>query len=151
MKVMVFHIGRQRYGLPLAEIARVVPVAQLAALPLAPHYVPGLLDLHGEPVPVIDLSRLAGATPDAVRHDTRILLVDYPTPQGPRKLGLKAEQVAGVETVDPDRISTSGVAAAPFLGEVVTGERGLLQFVEIAALLPADVRAILFQPREAVQ
>jgi methyl-accepting chemotaxis protein WspA len=55
---------------------RVLPVARLKSLPGAPHYVPGLLDLHGEPVPVIDLSRLAGSPPDAVRYDTRILLVD---------------------------------------------------------------------------
>jgi chemotaxis-related protein WspB len=151
MKVLVFHIGRERYGLPLACVARVVPVAQLTALPLAPHYVPGLLDLHGEPVPVIDLSRLAGHTPDAVRHDTRILLVDYPVPgAASRKLGLKAECVTGVDSIDPASVVDSGVAAAPFLGRVAGGERGLLQLVDLDGLLAPDVRALLFQPqREA--
>jgi chemotaxis-related protein WspB len=39
MKVMVFHIGRERYALPLTGMLRVLPVARLKALPGAPHYV----------------------------------------------------------------------------------------------------------------
>ena len=63
MKVLVFHIGRDRYGLPLAAIVRVLPLLELKQLPLTPDYVAGLMDLHGTPVPVIDLSRLAGLAP----------------------------------------------------------------------------------------
>jgi chemotaxis-related protein WspB len=150
MKVMMFHIGRERYGLPLASVLRVMPVAQLTPLPHAPHYIPGLLDLHGDPVPVVDLSRLAGITPDAVRYDTRILLVDYRAPDGTlHKLGLKAERVVGIASVEEDDIKPSGVAAAPFLGQVASTGHGLLQLVDLDALLPPDVRALLFQPEAA--
>lgn len=97
MKVIVFHIGPERLGLPLAAIAQVVPVAQLLRLTDAPPFFAGLLDLHGELLPVVDLSRLAGATPAAIRYDTRILIVDCPQAGGgTRKLGLKAERVTGV-------------------------------------------------------
>ncbi|MGZ5201049.1 MAG: chemotaxis protein CheW [Telluria sp.] len=150
MKVMVFHIGRERYGLPLAAVWRVVPVAQLTQLPHAPNYIAGLLDLHGEPVPVVDLSRLAGMTSDAVRYDTRILLVDYRTPGGAlHKLGLKAERVSGIANIDDGCLGPSGVAAAPFLGAVASTEEGILQVVDLDALLPAEVRAVLFQPEAA--
>jgi chemotaxis-related protein WspB len=149
MKVMVFHIGRERYGLPLASVSRVVPVAQLTALPHAPNYIPGLLDLHGEPVPVVDLSRLAGITPEAVRYDTRILLVDYHAPGGAvHQLGLKAERVAGIAAIDDGSLKSSGVVPAPFLGEVASTAHGILQLVDIDALLPDEVRALLF-PLEA--
>jgi chemotaxis-related protein WspB len=150
MKVLVFHIGRERYGLPLGSVVRVLPVAQLARLPLAPEFVAGLLDLHGHPVPVVDLSRLAGVAPHAVCYDTRILLVDYPAPGGTiEKLGLKAQRVTGVETIDENACAPSGVAAAPFLGAVASNERGMLQLVDVDALLPAHVRALLFQPERA--
>lgn len=146
MKVMVFHIGRERYGLPLSQVLRVVPVAQLTALPHAPRYIPGLLNLHGEPVPVVDLSRLAGMTPDAVRYDTRILLVEYRTPDGAtHKLALKAERVSGIVTIDDALLKPSGVSAAPFLGQVASTGHGVLQLVDVDALLPAEVRALLFQ------
>lgn len=150
MKVMVFHIGRERYGLPLSQVVRALPVAQLTALPHAPHYIPGLLDLHSEPVPVIDLSRLAGMTPAAVRYDTRILLVDYRTPDGAaHTLGLKCERVSGIAAIEDGCTRPSGVDAAPFLGKVASTTHGMLQLVDVDALLPAEVRALLFQKEAA--
>lgn len=147
MKVLVFHIGRERYALPLTTVLRVLPVARLKPLPGAPHYVPGLLDLHGEPVPVVDLSRLAGTPPSAVRYDTRFLLVDVPVAGQVRRLALKAERVAGIANIDA-ALRDGGVVAAPWLGGVATagaGETsGMLQLIEPARLLAPEVAAELF-------
>lgn len=149
MKVLVFHIGSDRYGLRLSAIARVLPVAGLKLLPLAPAFVAGLLDLHGEPVPVIDLSQLAGAPARQLWFDTRIILLDYPVDGGSRALGLMAEHVAGIETVDTASLADSGVSGAPFLGRVASSQAGMLQLVEPEGLLTDEVRALLFQPQEA--
>jgi len=150
MKVLVFHIGRERYALPLTAVLRVLPVARLKPLPGAPHYVPGLLDLHGEPVPVVDLSRLAGTPPSAVRYDTRILLLDVPAAGRLRRLGLKAERVAGIADIDA-QLRDGGVAAAPWLGRVAAGSAGaggetscMLQLIEPARLLAPEVAIELF-------
>ncbi|MDB5949065.1 MAG: chemotaxis protein [Massilia sp.] len=149
MKVLVFSIGAERYGLALGAIARVLPAAQLRQLPLAPAFVAGLMDLHGAPVPVIDLSRLAGFTPKQVWFDTRIVLVDYMHDDGVRPLGLMAEHVLGIETIDGAALADSGVAAAPFLGRVAATGAGMLQLVELDQLLPPAVRALLFQTAAA--
>ena len=148
MKVLVFHIGADRYGLRLGAIARVLPAASLKQLPLAPAFVAGLLDLHGEPVPVIDLSQLAGAPARQLWFDTRIILLDYPANGATRALGLLAEHVAGIDTIDPAALADSGVAGAPFLGRVAGAQAGMLQLVEPDGLLTAEVRALLF-PAEA--
>ena len=150
MKVLVFHIGADRYALPLPAIARVLPAAALKAIPQAPASVAGLLDLHAEPVPVIDLSRLAGLAPGHVWFDSRIILLDYPVrPGAARKLGLLAEHVLGIESVDAAALATPGVAGAPFLGRVSATGAGLLQLVEPDQLLTPDVRALLFQDEVA--
>jgi len=150
MKVLVFHIGPGRYALPLHAVERVLPVARLAPLPGTPHFVPGLLDLHGEPIPVIDLSRLAGSPPDAVRYDTRILLVEVMAAGRLRRLGLKAERVAGVLDLDAEP-RERGVAAAPWLGAVARDpapqpglEGAMLQLLEPARLLAPEIEALLF-------
>lgn len=150
MKVLVFSIGPDRYGLRLRAIRRVLPVVELKHIPLAPEFVAGLLDLHGEPVPVIDLSRLAGVIPEQVWFDTRIILVDYPAGDGAmRPLGLLAEHVIGIQTLDDAALADSGVDAAPFLGQVAGSPAGMLQLVEVDQLLTPDVRALLFQPTGA--
>lgn len=150
MNVLVFHIGPERYALPLAAVLRVLPAARLKALPGAPEYVAGLLDLHGDTVPVIDLSRLAGCPADAVRYDTRILLLDLPLAGAVRRLGLLAERVAGVQALT-DAPTDAGVLAARWLGRVAhaaakagTGAAGLLQLIEPAQLLAPEVAAQLF-------
>jgi chemotaxis-related protein WspB len=150
MRVLVFHIGQERYGLRLADIARVLPAAALRALPLTPPAVAGLLDLHGQPVPVLDLSVLAGLAPPAVRYDTRILLVNYRLPGGPAHLlGLLAETVSGVQDVLDATLADSGVAGAHFLGQVASTDGGMLQLIEPSGLLTAQVRALLFPDQVA--
>ena len=145
MKVLVFHIGPDRYCLRLTAIARVLPVASLKAIALAPPFVAGLLDLHGEPVPVIDLSRLAGVVPEQIWFDTRIILADYRLGSGATAcLGLLAEHVIGVEAIDPPALRDSGVTGAPFLGQVASTAHGMMQLIEVDQLLPAEVRSLLF-------
>ena len=150
MKVLLFHIGRDRYGLPLAGIVRVLPLLELKQLPLTPDYVAGLMDLHGTPVPVIDLSRLAGLPAAAAQFDTRIVIVDYRAPGGTtHALGLMATQVRGIADIDPQQLEDSGVATAPFLGQVASDADGIVQLVELEHLLAPDVRALLFQDASA--
>jgi chemotaxis-related protein WspB len=149
MKVLVFHIGADRYALRLPAIVRVLPAAALKAVPLAPPAVAGLLDLQGVAVPVIDLSRLAGMAAEQVWFDSRIILIDYAPDAGPsRPLGLLAEHVMGIEEFDAASLAPAGVTGAPFLGQVGATAHGLLQLVEPAQLLGPELRALLFQDRE---
>jgi chemotaxis-related protein WspB len=104
------------------------------------------MNLHGQPVPVIDLARLGGAASSASHFDTRIVVVDYRSPDGAsHTLGLLAERVLGVLEVDESTLADSGVQAAPFLGQVAGDGDGMVQLVEPERLLPPDLRAALFQ------
>jgi chemotaxis-related protein WspB len=152
MKVLVFSIGSDRYGLPLPALRQVLPVLALKAIPLAPDYVAGLMDLHGAPVPVIELSRLAGLPREQLWLDSRILLLDYPVADdgagagATRMLGLLVEHVLGIETIADRALLDPGIDGAPFLGAVA----GALQLVTINELLPPDVRALLFARERSV-
>jgi chemotaxis-related protein WspB len=97
-------------------------------------------------VPVIDLCRASGLPSGEDHFDTRIIVADYVTPAGAHHaLGLRAERVMGVQEVGDELLRDSGVQAAPFLGAVASDAQGMLQVVELAQLLPADLCALLFQ------
>ncbi|MRX10675.1 chemotaxis protein CheW [Pseudoduganella sp. FT25W] len=150
MKLLVFHIGADRYGLRLRDVVRVLPLLELKQLPLAPDAVAGLMDLHGASVPVIDLCRASGLPSGEDHFDTRIIVADYVTPEGAHhQLGLRAERVLGVQDVRDDQLVDSGVRAAPFLGQVASDSQGMLQLVELEQLLPAELRALLFQSADS--
>lgn len=145
MKTLIFHIGADRYGLRLRDVARVLPLLELKQLPQAPASVAGLMDYHGQSVPVIDVCRMSGVAPAPDYFDTRIVLVNYVAPDGvAHLLGLLAERVLGVQTIDADALADSGVQAAPYLGQVASDSGGIVQLVELAQLLPPALRAILF-------
>jgi len=145
MKVLVFTIGTDRYGLPLRAVSRVLPVMAMKQIPGAPDFVAGLMDLHGMPVPVLDVSRLAGVAVEQIWLDSRIVLIDYRVDDaGQRQLGLLVEHVVGIDDVAEATLHDPGIDGAPFLGQVAAS----LQIVEVNELLAPDVRALLF-PRQA--
>ena len=58
------------------------------------------------------------------------------------------ERVSHIAAFDPSMFIAPGVtnAAAPYLGEVVAADGAIVQLVELAQLLSAQVQALLFTP-----
>ena len=152
MQFLVFHLGKDRYGLSTQHLVRVLPLMELKQMPGTPGFVAGLMNFHGDPVPVIDVCALACGTPCTLHFDTRILLVDYRAGDARHLLGLIVERVAGMKDIDPATFSGAGVSAsnAPFLGKVASDDGSILQLVDIEHLLTPEVRAILFQRHSEV-
>ena len=147
MQFLVFHLGKDRYGLPTGQVVRVLPLMELKQVPGVPGYVAGMMNFHGKPIPVIDLCARASGQPCAAHFDTRILLVDYRTGGASHLLGLVAERVAGIEHIDEPAFVEAGIArdTAPYLGKVTSRNGLILQLIDIDRLLGPDARAILFQ------
>ncbi|HEY8607342.1 MAG TPA: chemotaxis protein CheW [Noviherbaspirillum sp.] len=151
MQFLIFHLGKDRYGVPLRDVRRVLPLMELKRLPHAPDFVAGIMNLHGAPVPVIDLCRLACGKDCEARFDTRILLVDFPSADAVLPLGLVAEGVSGVQDIDPGAFAAPGIRSpdAPWLGKVSTGQENMVQLIAPALLLTEPVRAMLYPRGEA--
>jgi chemotaxis signal transduction protein len=73
--VLLVQLGGRRYGLPLAAVERVLPMASVLALPDASQGLLGMLNLHGEVVPVIDPRRHLGLGSPRISPDHRLVLL----------------------------------------------------------------------------
>ena len=140
---LVFQAGSERFGLDVSRIVEVTPVPRLRPVPSAPEYVAGLFDYHGVIVPVIDMSRLLCGESARMLLSTRVVVVDY---DGSNLLGLLAERATETAACRQEDCRPTGVNLkdAPYLGELVRHEDGLIQRVTVEALLPASVREALF-------
>jgi chemotaxis-related protein WspB len=146
---LLFQLGQERYALDVGQVVEVLPLVDVARIPQAPPGVAGLFNYRGAPVPVIDLSQLTLGRPAQRRLNTRIVVVHYPDGSGgTRPLGLIAEKVTETVRREQTDFVASGVTndRAPYLGPVATDSHGLLQWIEVANLLPASVRDVLFTP-----
>ncbi|MEP7352583.1 MAG: chemotaxis protein CheW [Acidobacteriota bacterium] len=60
LALLVFDISDQTAALPLVEVERIVPIAQLAHPPGSPSVIEGVLNLGGVAISVLRLDRLLG-------------------------------------------------------------------------------------------
>jgi chemotaxis-related protein WspB len=150
MLFLIFELGDDRYALPAALIAEVLPVVRIKRVPHAPPGVIGVFNYRGTPVPVIDLSELTLGRPATPRLSTRLIVVSYPDPQTQGQshlLGLIAERATDTMRRDPADFVASGITTgrAPYLGRVTTSSHGVVQRIDVETLLPDDVRESLFE------
>ena len=54
---IVFSLDEQRYALRLSSVERAVRMVEIAPLPEAPEIVLGVIDVHGEVVPVLNIRK----------------------------------------------------------------------------------------------
>jgi len=154
MLFILFSAGDDLYGIAAGEVEEVVPFAQLKALPQTHPALAGLLNFHGQPVPVLDLSQLLGGRPAETFLTTRILLCRGALASAPeRLLGLLAENAVATRDLDESAFRPPGAAPpdAPHAGSVYEMPDGrYLQRIHPARILPAAVtRELLAQIQEA--
>ncbi|MDQ2694065.1 MAG: chemotaxis protein CheW [Pseudomonadota bacterium] len=149
--LVLFTLDGDRYGIPVRDVVEITPLVRLKKLPLAPPWVAGLFNYRGGAIPVLDICRLAGAAPCRSRLGTRIIVVRYPQTAAGRPLGVIAEQVTETVRLDEADFAPAGLRMeeAPFLGQVAVLPQGIIQRVEVAGLLPENLRRSLFAQAEA--
>jgi chemotaxis signal transduction protein len=139
LELVAVRVGGQRWALPLAAVERAIPMVEIAPLPKAPTGVLGAINVHGEPVPVLDLDSRLGRAPR--EHGARAKLVLART--ATRRVALPVDDVLGVVAVAgaavgpaPDSVPApvAGIAALP---------DGVLLISDVDAFLsPDDERAV---------
>lgn len=145
---VLFRLGDDLCALDAREVVEILPLVKTRPLPRAPAGIAGLIDYRGTVLPVVDVSLLALGRPHAEFLSTRIVVVHYASG---RLLGVIVEHATEMFRCAPDDFVPSGVTSdgARYLGPVKTDARGMIQRIEVAALLTPAVAAALFADADA--
>lgn len=101
---VMFTASSQTFALPAADVDQVLRMAAPTRVPGAPAWVRGVLNVHGELVPVLDVAARLGAAPRDARPDEQLLVLS----RGGRRVALQVERVLEVREL-PD----AGLAHLP--------------------------------------
>jgi CheY-like chemotaxis protein len=133
-------------GIPLDGVRSVVPQAATRPLPLAPSYVCEVLDLHGEPVLVLDLARRLGRKHALPVEERKLVVVDCES----MPLALCVDEVRDPEELAPDQVvrrgSIAGAEHGPLhdaLVAIARTVRGPLPVIDPRALVSRKLCAEL--------
>ena len=126
MRTFLFVAAGHRYALDASCVQAVHPLVRARAVPGGPPWLPGVIDVHGEFVPLVDATALlAGAGSVERTLGARVLLVDTGTGDGTRaRFALAVDRVEDAADLDDLGAWHAGAGGAAWLGAVVQ-HRGL--------------------------
>lgn len=136
LRLVLFVVEDQRYGLPLETVDRVLRMVAVSPLPEAPPVALGVINVHGQVIPVVDVRRRLGLP--ARQHDVTAHLLVARTVR--RALALPVDVVLGVTDVAADRVTATD-RLLPGIGQVAgiaALPDGLLYIHDLDAFLSLD-------------
>ena len=77
LHIVGFQVGRETYGVPITSLHEIVRVPEITAVPDAPDYLEGVINLRGKIVSVMDLRKRFGEQQATVKKHNRILVVEH--------------------------------------------------------------------------
>lgn len=77
LHIVGFRVGRETYGVPITALHEIVRVPEITAVPDAPEYMEGVINLRGKIVSILDLRKRLGATQLTPSKRNRILVLEH--------------------------------------------------------------------------
>jgi purine-binding chemotaxis protein CheW len=134
---VVFEVESQTLALPASEVEGILRMAALAPLHGVPPCVEGVIDVHGELVPVVDVRTRLGLPRRGPRPEDHLVLVA----RGASRVALRVDRVVDLATVADDAYTRGGGWSAG--SELVAGAlrlaSGVVVVEALSRLVPAEV------------
>ena len=148
LHIVGFQIGRETYGVPITSLHEIVRVPEITAVPDAPEYLEGVINLRGKIVSVMDLRKRFGEKGASLKKRNRILVVEH----SGRLAGLivdSATEVLKIPIQDveppPAAFQEGGLNCVTGLGKV---DGRLVVLLDMSKLLAPESLQVKSEPGE---
>ena len=142
LQVVCFELGAERYGLDIARVFEIIRSQSITAVPSAPSFVEGVINLRGRIVPIVDLRARFGLGRTEATKASRIMVVDAGV-----MVGLVVDGVSEVLMVPPDAIEPTPELAtgydSAYLAGIARIDERLVILLDLARLFAGDEQAAL--------
>ncbi|MFT6325886.1 MAG: purine-binding chemotaxis protein CheW [Bermanella sp.] len=115
---LTFVLNDEMYGIGILHIREIIEYANLTVVPLMPDFISGVINLRGNVVPVVNLSRRFEHHPKEIGKRTSIVIIDIRDDEGESiEVGIVVDVVNEViELADSD------IAPAPAFGAKIRAD-----------------------------
>ena len=101
LEALQFQIKQTNFCLELKYIEKVILLPALEVIPNSPHFVAGLLNIHGKPLPVIDLAlRLGFRREKRYSIETPVILCHAEE----KSLGMIVDHIVGLIEITKEKV-----------------------------------------------
>ena len=132
---VLFSVADQRYAIALGAVDQIIRAVEITHWPQAPGIVLGVINFHGDVLPVIDLRRRFGL-PEITLHSSHHMILAKTLA---RRVVLPVESVIGVVTLQEEEVvpGASILPESKYITGVARRSDGLVLIHDLEALLSA--------------
>ena len=135
---VTFQLENETYGINVMQVQEILRYSEIAAVPGAPDYVLGIINLRGNVVTVIDTRSRFGLMPTDVTDNSRIVIIEAEK----QVIGILVDSVAEVVYLKKSEMepapNVGTEESSQFIQGVTSREDGLLILVDLNKLLSED-------------
>ena len=114
-------LGPEIFGIDIRHVREILDLREIAALPQAPSFLLGMIDVRGEGLPVVDLRLKLGLPAMPFTPTTRIIILDVPVEGRPLPVGFVADRVIAVSTLDGEGLDPAPSVAGRWHAQCLAG------------------------------
>jgi purine-binding chemotaxis protein CheW len=115
---LIFLLEQEAFGLPILKIKEIIEHTEITRVPMMPKFIPGVINLRGNVVPVVDLNSRFYNIPTKINRKTCIIILESELEDSKIDVGVLVDIVNEV-------VEINEVEAAPTFGSTLK-----LEFVE---------------------
>jgi purine-binding chemotaxis protein CheW len=138
-QVVVFTLGRERYGLELDAIREVCPLQELLLLPGTPDFVLGIINVRGQIISIVNLKKFFDLPEKGLTDLNRVIILKH----GGMEFGILADSIEGVQRLSFTGLQTTLPTLTGIRAEYLTG-------VTAERIVILDAHNILHDPKMIV-
>ncbi len=101
---LTFTLEEETYGLPILLVQEIIQLAPITAIPRAPEFIRGIINLRGKVIPVVDLRRKFKMAQVQDTPQTCIVVVEVSREEKTIIMGIVVDHVAEVLNVPAGQI-----------------------------------------------
>ena len=135
---VTFQLEHETYGINVMQVQEILRYSEIAAVPGAPDYVLGIINLRGNVVTVIDTRSRFGLMPSEITDNSRIVIIEAEK----QVIGILVDSVAEVVYLKKSEMEPAPHVgteeSSQFIQGVTNREDGLLILVDLNKLLSED-------------
>lgn len=136
--VVIFRLAGEHYALDIQGVQEIVRMQAITPIPGSEPWVEGITNLRGRVVPVIDLRRRFGFSPEPHTSETRIVVVTSPV----GLVGLIVDAVSEVLRIPGDQVEPPAAivsaSGATCLRGIATLDDRLVSLIDLDRLIPPE-------------
>src|SRR5262249_43203572 len=146
VQLVAFRMGEGQYALDILRIKEIIHPLRITAVPKAPPFIEGVIELRGAILPIVDLRKRFDLPATGVTRATKYLIVVIEVAERRMLVALIVDGVTGPFRVPPDQLRAGAMVAeaeAAYFSGVVHYHERIYMVLDLDAILTSREKITL--------